>query len=130
MKDNPPETGRETDCTLTIAETGRDTTGTGVHCAKVTVSVIGTDETTEITIAHTRIVCFLLNATTGTGILSIVGSDLLCIQGSTAVTGAPTITVTTTNVLSWIMSGGGTIPPTMRSLTAVGGGIRTVENPG
>lgn len=59
MKDKLPETGRETDSTLTGAETRRDTTGTGVRSEKATAIDIGTDGTPEIPttiIARTEIV--------------------------------------------------------------------------
>lgn len=136
MKDNPPETGRETDCTLTGAETGRDTTGTGVRSEKVTVIVIGTGGTTEITnaiIARTGIVCLLMIVTTGTGSLSVAGRGLSTTPGSAIATGALTITTTITTTgpeRTWTVSGGDMVIPTARSLTVAGGGRRRVENPG
>lgn len=126
MRGSPLQTGRETDCALTTADTERDTTGTGVQHKTVTVTVIVTDETTESTVARTGIVCLLLNVSTGTGSWIIIGSELSRTTGITIVTGAPTIT--TTSGLIEATSGGDT--PTVTSLTVAGGGSRTVEGHG
>lgn len=117
---SPVHTGSETDCTPTTTET--DTTGTGVHFEKVTATVIGTDETTEITIAHTEIVFLLLNVNTETGSWNLTGSEPARTTGIMTATDTPTITTTD---LKGAMSGGDT--PTVRSPTADGGGTRTVE---
>ncbi len=136
MKDSLPETGRGTDYTLTGAETGRDTTGTGVRREKVTVIAIGTDGTTEITnaiIARTGIVCLLTIVTTGTGSLSVAGRGLSTTPESAIATGALTITTTITTTgpeKTGSVSRGDTVIPTARSLTVAGGGRRRVENPG
>lgn len=137
MKDDPPEKERGTSCTpLTGAEKGSDITGTEVRSERVTVIVIGTGGNTEITstiTVHTGIVCLPRTATTGTGSLSVAGSEPLTTQGSVIVTGALTITTTTTNTApekTETVSGGGKVIPTARSRTVAGGGSRTVENLG
>lgn len=135
MKDNLLETGRETDCTLTGAETERDITGTGVRSEKVMVIAIGTDGTTEITstIARTGIACLLTIVPPGTGTLNVAGNGLSITPGSVIVTGALTITTTITTTgpeRTGTAGGGDTVIPTARSLTVAGGGRRRVENPG
>lgn len=120
---SPVHTGSETDSTPTTADTEKDTTGTGVHFEKVTATAIGTDETTEITIAHTETVSLLLNVNTETGRWNTTGSEPARTTGITTATDAPTIT--TTNGLKGAMSGGDT--PTARSPTVDGGGTRTAE---
>lgn len=135
MKENLPETGRETDCTLTAAETGRDTTETGVRSEKVTVVVIVTDGITENTaiIALTGIACLLTIVPIGTGSLNVVGSGLSTTPGSVIVTDALTITTTITITgpeITGTESGGHRNIPTAKSLIVAGGGRRRVENPG
>lgn len=128
MKDNLPGT----DCTLTVVEKERDTTETGVKSETVTVIVIGTEETTEITatIAPTGIVCLILNATTGTRSATVTGSGVPDTLGSATVTGTLIITATTDPETMWTVSKGDTDTPTTRSLTAVEGGSRRAENLG
>lgn len=125
MKDNPPETGRETDSTLMLAETGRDTTGTGARN--------GRDGTTEITaiIARTGIVPHLKNAQRETGILSVDGSELFISLETAIMTEALTITTTTANSPGrmWIVGGRDTVT-TVRTLTVSAGGTKKVEIPG
>lgn len=95
MKDNLPETGRETDYTLTGAETGRETTGTGVRSVKVMVNVIGTDGITEITSVLARTEIALLTVVpTGTGTLNSTVNGLCTMPGSVTVTGTATIIAT------------------------------------
>lgn len=121
----------ETDYTLTGAETGGETTGTGVKCEKVTVIVIGTGASTEITIAQTGIVCLLTAVTTGTGSLSVAGSELPTTPESVIVTGVLTITttITTDPERTGNVSAEDTVIPTTRTHIAAGGGSRTVEIP-
>lgn len=124
MKDNPPETGRETDSTLMLAETGRDTTGTGARN--------GRDGTTEITaiIARTGIVPLFKNAPKETGILSVDGNETV-IPLETAIVTEALITTTTANDPGrmWIAGGRDTIT-TARTLIVSAGGTKKVEIPG
>lgn len=129
MKDNIPDTGRETDNTLTGAETGRDITGTGVRSERVTVIVTGTDGTTEITIIATGIACLLVIVPTETGSLSVAGSGSHTTRGRLIATGALTITTTTAQERTLDVSGGDTVIPTALSLIVAGSGSRRVENP-
>lgn len=130
MKDNLPETRRETECTLTGAETGRNTTGTGVRSVTVTVIVIDTDGIIEITtiIAHTEI-AHLTTVRTGTGSPSVAGNGLSTTPGSATMTGTATITATGPERTGDV-SGGGMVIPTVRGHIVVGNGRRRVENPG
>lgn len=132
MKDNLPETGRDTDCTLTGAETERDTTETGVKSERVTVVAIGTDGTTKINaiIAHTGIVILLTIVPTGTGSPSIAGNGLSTTQGSVIVTGPLTAITAAGPEKTGAVIGGSTVIPTARTLIVAGGGRRRVENPG
>lgn len=126
MNGSPLQTGSETGCALTTADTERDTTGTGVQHKTATVTAVATDETTETSTARTGIVCLLLNVDTGTGSSIIIGSELPRTTGATTATGAPTIPATSGSMGA--TSGGDTL--TVTSLTAVGGGSRTVEGHG
>lgn len=129
MKDDFPETGRETDRTLPGAETGRDTTGTGVE--KVMLIVIGTDGTVEITI--TTVQTGIHTIISGILSLSVTGGELCTTPESVIMIGAPTITTTTTTAdteRTQTASAGDMVITTVRSLTAGGGGSRTVGNPG
>lgn len=131
MKDYLPETGK--DCTLTLAEIEKDTTGIGVTNEKATAIVTGTDGTTKtVTTASTGIVSPLLDVTTGNGRPSVTGSEPSSTLGSVIVTGALTITTTiaTGRERTLTMSEGDMVTPTERSLVAVGGGCRIVETPG
>lgn len=128
MKDNPPETGIETDCTLIGAEIERDITGTGVRSEKVTAIATDPGGTTEITINnidHIGTVCLSMIATTGMWSLSVAGSELTT-QGSVIGIGALTITIiiATTAERTGNVSGGDTVTPTEMTLTAAGGGRR------
>lgn len=132
MKDNLPETGRETDCTLTGAETERDTTETGVKSEKMTVVAIGTDGTTMINaiIAHTGIAFLLIIVPTGTGSLSIAGSGLSTTPRNGIVTGPLTAITAVSLERTGAVIGGSTVIPTARKLIVAGGGKRRVENHG
>lgn len=131
MKDNPPETGTETDYTLTGAETGREATGTGVRSVKVKVANgIGTDGITEITSVLARTEIDLLTvAPTGTGTLNSTVNGLCTMAGSVTVTGTATI-IATGQERTGAVSAGDMVILTGRGHQVAGSEEMSVENHG
>lgn len=129
MKDSLSESGRETVCTLTGAETETDTTE--VKSGRVTVIATVTGGTTEITTtARTEIDFLHTIVITETGSLSGAGTGTLNTQESGTVTAAPTITTATDQERTGKEGREDMATPTATNPVGAGGGRMRVENPG
>lgn len=120
MKDNPSESGSETECTLTGAETSRDITGTETGVRSAT----GTGGTIAITTTTARTETAPHTATrTGTGTLSAAERGLRSTLTGTVTTNAPTIHTTTAAGTTGAGIGGPTAM-TMRTKRTITGSWR------
>lgn len=125
MKDNRSESGSETDCTLTGAETSRDITGTetGVRSATDTGGTIAITTSTTArtgTARHTA-------TRTGTGTLSAAERGLHSTLTGTVTTSALTTHTTTAAGTTGAGIGGATATTMRTKLTTTGSGGRRDE---